>query len=259
MISYSQNVSFQKTKDSLENKKCKVFSLKENIAIFRTSQNKFGAIDNLGKIVVKPELEMLHNFENDLAVFKADKKFGIKKIDGTNLIEPKNKFIFKANDNLFAVLKDNKYGLIDNMGSLIFPYEYVFYGKTDELIFASKEDKYGYIKLSDLKFYDTPEFDEIISPDTNLFDLRCSLIVRKDNKFGLIDENSKIIIPIIYDEIYGSLFSIVAVKKDGKFGIIDKNNTVLKPIVYDGIQSIKAGFILIDKNNKEKYFDQKML
>lgn len=202
----------------MREKSCYVGPLLNNRAVFRTSEKKYGALNNLGRIVIQPNLEQLQNFEDRLAIFKENGSFGIKMIDGNNLLDPQNSSVVKVNNKFFAVKEKELSGLIDQKARVIIPYEYKFYGKTEELIFASKNDK-----------------------------------------FGLIDETSKIIVPIVYDEIFESLFSIIAVKKDGKFGIIDKNNTVLKPFVYDKIQSIKAGFVLINKNKKEKYYDEKML
>mgnify|MGYP003505287992 CR=1 FL=1 len=259
VFSYSQDINFQRTKDSLKGKSCYVAPLTDEREIFITSEKKYGALNNLGKIVIPPNLEQLQNFEDGLAIFKENGSFGIKMKDGNNLLDPQNSSVVKVNNKLFAVKKKELSGLIDQNAIVVIPYEFIFYGKTEELIFASKNDKFGYIKLSDLQFYPNSEIDEIFSRYGIYADLRTSLVVRKNNKFGLMDEASKIIVPIVYDEIFGSLFSIVAVKKDGKFGIIDKNNTILKPFVYDNIQSIKAGFILINKNKKEKYFDEKML
>jgi hypothetical protein len=79
-------------------------------------------------------------------------------------------------------------------------------------------------------------------------------IVQKDKKFGIIDINHKIILPLEYDEIsnwteYGPEHSKF-IKKNGKIGLIDeKTFKITIPPIYDEFR-YNFGLIFVKKNNK---------
>ena len=61
-----------------------------------------------------------------------------------------------------------------------------------------------------------------------------SYIAQINHKFGLVDSNNKVLIPIIYDEL--SYFNrFIKVKKDNKYGLLTDNNETVKALIYDDI------------------------
>lgn len=87
-----------------------------------------------------------------------------------------------------------------------------------------------------------------------------SLLIIEDNKeFGLLNNSLDTLIQPSYQDM---LFlktnsSFVAAKKNGKWGIIDQNNKVILNFEYDNIRDHYSGVILLRKNDKEAIFKDK--
>ncbi len=86
--------------------------------------------------------------------------------------------------------------------------------------------------------------------DENLFQ-----IIKKENKYGIINSKNKTIIPIIYDEIKSSEnWKYFIIKQKNKIGLININGIVTKEPIYDNIQLRKEYIILKRKNLKDEYY-----
>jgi hypothetical protein len=61
--------------------------------------------------------------------------------------------------------------------------------------------------------------------------------VEKDGKYGVIDENGKYVVPIMYDEmkfiVQHANNYFIGVKKNGKYGIINLKNELLYPFIFE--------------------------
>ena len=67
-------------------------------------------------------------------------------------------------------------------------------------------------------------------------------LVQKDNKFGFIDAQGKLIVPVEYDNIgkFGSHgIAWALVQKGEKFGFIDAQGKLVVPVEYDDPERIK--------------------
>ena len=76
-------------------------------------------------------------------------------------------------------------------------------------------------------------------------------IVKRNNKYGIINKKSKIIVPFEYDEIsnrnrYGENQHLVL--KNGKKGIINSEGKIIIPIIYDNIYIDNERLIKVKKN-----------
>lgn len=76
-------------------------------------------------------------------------------------------------------------------------------------------------------------------------------LVKRENSFGYINDKNEIVIPIIYDEI-GKFDreAITSVKLNGKYGYIDKSNKVVVPIQYDTVKKLSDGIIKVKNSGK---------
>lgn len=146
--------------------------------------------------------------------------------------------------------KNGRWGLIDDNGNVIIPFEY------DEIKFAwkntfnvRKKGKWGIIDEAAVVIIPC-EYDEE-------FHFLEAMSVKKDGKWGIIDNKNKVIIPFEYDLKF-DLGDIMSVKKGGKWGIIDNKNKVLIPFEYDlkfdfaDTMPVNKGgkYGIIDNNNK---------
>lgn len=99
------------------------------------------------------------------------------------------------------------------------------------------------------------------------------LAVKKENKWGYVDENHNVVIPFEYDNISDYQFEDgkfwmknnsvlgtvdyfrgkkVFVCKDGKIGIINKQNEIVFPFIYRDISSYNGNYICVS-HDKLKY------
>ena len=60
-------------------------------------------------------------------------------------------------------------------------------------------------------------------------------IVKQQDKFGIINENGKQILPIIYDTIAYEISHNQVIAKLGKFGVVNLHNKTIIPFTYDNI------------------------
>ena len=81
------------------------------------------------------------------------------------------------------------------------------------------------------------------------------LWAKKDGKYGYLDENGAVVIPFIYDGAKTFSGLMAAVKKGGKWGYIDKNNKVIIPFIYDEVEDSDLKYIRVVKDGKEGVID----
>ena len=89
-------------------------------------------------------------------------------------------------------------------------------------------------------------------------------IVKKGKKFGVINGESKLVIPIKYNEIkreneYRNSYAYTDnyfVKKGDKWGIINKNNEVIIPFEYDYAYPFNEGLAAVRKADKYGFIDK---
>lgn len=165
---------------------------------------------------------------------------------------------FKKSKNSIAK-KNGKFGVINFQNKEIFPFIYDEINELDEVenlentfILSNKtEDKvvningktllYGYRMIHPI-FYDHSKF-----------------IVKKNNKFGIVDLHNKILLPISYDEIsdwveYGPENRHI-VKRNGKYGMVEYNTFKEKiPAIYDFV-FIARDKIFVGKDKKYGIID----
>ena len=77
-------------------------------------------------------------------------------------------------------------------------------------------------------------------------------VVSKDKKFGFINKDGKIVIPLKYDDAQSFTSGYAVIKKNGKYGAIDKSGKErIKPDYYDEIISFDGEGIARAKNIKD--------
>ena len=80
-------------------------------------------------------------------------------------------------------------------------------------------------------------------------------IIKKENKFGLINTKNETIIPTIYDDLKSSQnWRYFIITKNNKIGLININGTVTKEPIYDSIDLRKEYIVLKRKNKKDEIY-----
>ena len=69
---------------------------------------------------------------------------------------------------------------------------------------------------------------------------------------GYIDHTGNIVIPCEYENAFNDNETFFSVQKDGKYGVIDKNNNVVVPLIFDDISAV-GGDTAIANSGEELY------
>ncbi|KFC24099.1 WG repeat-containing protein [Chryseobacterium sp. FH1] len=148
--------------------------------------------------------------------------------------------------------KKNKWGFIDKDSSIVIPFEYDFVNPFENgLAYAKIGRKEFFITKRNLRL--EGDFDEV-----KIFSFGLAG-VRKNKKWGFIDEKGKLIIQPIYDEVqYFTTNGLCSVVKNGKSGFIDKTGKEIIPVIYDDARSEQLDdIVIVQKDKKWAFFDNK--
>lgn len=203
----------------------------------------FGYINESGDVCIELKYDEGKPFENNIAVVKKGSRYGYINKNGNTIID----FNFEEADSFYwnhfaSVKKGGKYGLIDKDSKIIIPfsYEHIITGRHAAICSLTS----GCARIYDLKkelfvkgYYNIWRWDN----DFGFFTFK-----NDEGYHGMIDIDGNIIIQSDsweYLEPYCSE-KIIKAYKFGKYGFIDYNGEIVIPIIYDdlGVPS-KEGLI----------------
>ncbi len=253
---------------------------------------KWGYIDNEGKIVINPQFDEAFLFSNGLSLVKAGALYGYIGSDGKYVINPmyknatyfadglalvatengyptfinkKGEIKFTVNEadecrlfaeDLAAFKSNSKWGFIDNSGKIIINAQFDRVGDFKEgmALFASDINmKMQYGYINKKgEIAINAQFEEA-SPFQNGLAL-----VKVNNKYGFIDKSGKFVINAQFD--YAEPFSedLALIKSGEKFGYIDKSGKIVINPQFDKVGSFKEGLALaVSIDEKFGYINQK--
>lgn len=195
---------------------------------------KYGIVNFWGKEITKPvydEIIGLENKESELLV-KKDGKYGVINVKGAKLID----ILY---DNIVAdgfFTDSEKYGLSG----------YIVSNKTSEGY------KYGYIDYKH-KLLLKLEYDKLDRITKENSEDIC-IIACKNGQYGIV-KNNQIIVNYYYQGIeYDRTNNFFELQRNDKYGIVDYNGKVIISTEYDEIQ-IRGIYIQTLKNEKEIFFN----
>ncbi|WP_020530614.1 WG repeat-containing protein [Flexithrix dorotheae] len=198
--------------------------------------NKWGAINKEGKLIISPEFDFISDFKNGYAILKKDGKSGMLDASGKVLFPPTYDKIKPVGEKHFVVWKGFKAGLIDSENKVMIPVDYDnLIQLNDKVLAIIKSEKYGIARM-DGQVVLAPELDKIELFSKN--SLATKII--KNGKQGLLGNGGDILLDPKFDEIevnglqaIGKIgYALTVVKFDGKGELIDKkeypNKTALE-------------------------------
>lgn len=233
------------------------FSNSNPTITFKNLNGKYGVVDWEGNVIIPFDFDEIDKIDKtDFLLMQKGGYFGVISKNGKTKIPAKYKSLQSLvdkfddaelrNKNLF--IADGKLIDIDN-NVLIGEYSAltpVFYNHSKLLV--SKNKKWGIIDISN-KILLPIEYDAI--SNWVEYGPRNKHFITKNGKKGLIEnETFKTIIPPIYNHFYHRM-GLVFASKNNKFGILDTNNKILCPFIYDNIKpNVYYGFGVKGENNQ---------
>lgn len=201
-------------------------------------RNKFGLIDTTGRVIIPIK------YDN---------------IDGGS---PSEKYSNSWSGNgLISVCINSKWGYIDRNGDIVVP---IIYDKVDNRCYVPSDNlhpgitrvlKEGLVGgINHTGTFVLPiEYQEIENKyGKDLF------FVKKDNMYGFLNKECKLVIPFKYDFTSGfnKNEELCAVGINEKYGYIDRTGNEVIPLSYDFAAPFYNGLAAVVKNNKLGYINQ---
>ncbi|MBX2841975.1 MAG: WG repeat-containing protein [Flammeovirgaceae bacterium] len=198
--------------------------------------NKWGAINQEGNIIISPEYDFISDFKNGYAILKKEDKSGLIDTSGKILFPPTYDKIKPVGGKTFVVWTGFNAGLIDLNNKVLIPVNYNnILQLTDKLVGIIKESKLGIANIEGTVILQ-PELDKIVP----FSDKSTTTRLIKNGKFGLIGKSGDILLEPKYDEIEVSSgqaigkigYALTVAKFDGNGSLAEKkefpNKTALE-------------------------------
>ncbi|WP_230659561.1 WG repeat-containing protein [Psychrobacter sp. I-STPA10] len=207
--------------------------------------NKIGFINNSGKIIIPIEYDEVGVFSQGIVEVKKNGKWGLIDKENKQVIAMKYDNVQPFFGMVAAVKKDDKWGLINKADEVIVPfkYDYISYMHDDNLIRlinnfkeynGQLKNKYGLANkqgkiLLPAEYTDIHEFSEGMAKVSKIDKVNVSLSISKPSfkkkynyKYGFIDKQGEIVIPVEYDSASDFSEGVARVEKDGESFSINK-------------------------------------
>ncbi len=213
-----------------------------------------GIIDKDGQTIIPICFDnILYNKKYHLQIVKKGAKWSVFNWIKEQPCEPSVHFDDIRQLNQFYICRDDdKYGILDTTGNEIAPFEYdyldpFFYSFTDGVI-AAKNKKVGLLRIDSSGIIHTriPIAYDDIWVEQETFKLKVKSGSKTDYYF--IDAP---LFNLNYNEVqYFPEIEKFTVKSNGKWGLINVDEEILLPIKYQKILLLNSGMLLVRKNDR---------
>jgi len=232
------------TADSYYNKDTKYKAVGFIICTRTDEGYRYGYINSKGEKVLEPIYNTIQRVteiiddNNAYLIVEKNGQAGLMK-NKEVILECQNEDIeYNRINELFAVKKASKCGVIDIKGNVILPVEY------DDVWFISKninaqKGENTYLFNEKGEKIENSEYSTIIETDNEEFK-----ITIKEQKYGVVNRNNEVLINNDYQYIEYAFEDYFIVTKDGKVGIINKNGQEKIGLEYSVIQKLKDTKVL---------------
>lgn len=105
-------------------------NLSDGMHVIQAKNEKWGAYDYKGNLIIEPQFDYLWHFYEGFANFSLNKKYGFVNKKGEIIIEPKFDYASRFNKGVAYVELDGKAGFIDKNGKVVIPLIYEPYRMT---------------------------------------------------------------------------------------------------------------------------------
>ena len=200
---------------------------------FIKKNGKFGLLDSLGNSSTPIHFDQAPKTSNHWGIpFSIDGKFGATSLYGEVLIPFEYDNHISINDPNFAhVKKDGKQGLYEFKKSLVLPteYDYIYFDEDSEIFIVGKEKNRGvYHKNGEIIL---PIIYDKISHTSLMNGQRC-LRLTKDKKKGIANFKGDFILPVEFESINCRHPKGIIVKKNNLYGLMGIDGKIILPLIY---------------------------
>lgn len=188
-----------------------------------------GCVDNKLNVLIPAKYDIINLISDSLLQVDSADRSGYFNVQGKKIQPIEYDRWIKKYFKFFIVLKDKKFGLIDQNGNVALPFDY-----------------------DEIQFDDDIEFDGGMRADK-------FGVVKKGVKYGLINSEGKLITGLNFEFAEGFLSSnhFSVVKSSGKFGIVTtKGETKFFKNNFKNVEALPFDIIRATLNDRYVYFDK---
>ncbi|MGL5725308.1 WG repeat-containing protein [Cetobacterium sp.] len=225
---------------------------KESSLLRAKLRDKVGYITKRGEVVLPFVYENGFVERDGVIVLKKDGKIGAISKDGGTILEFKYDAIFYNDNESFIVKEGAFYYSINIAENKKEKLDLTWFGvvKKDKA-FYEKDGKFGVIKLNGEKIIENL-YTEFPMNYNNL------IIAKLHEKYGLIDNEGKIVTPIMYDYIIpiGRYFFEAGIDSEDRVEIIDEDGKFILDGHYDNFIELNKTYLILEKNKIKKIINR---
>ncbi len=192
-------------------------------------------IDKAGHKVFELYFDEAENYKNGIAIVKKETNYFLLNRSG-QIISKGYQDIGEASNGLYVCQYNNLYGAINSKGEINIPFSYHKLGnfKNGYAYYLSKA--YGLVDIYNETL--KAQWDWVSDVDSNLM-----VIVKKNNKFGIMNLSEKLLLPAEYDYIAACPNNIYLVVKNNLYGFFNiKENCFVTSIDYAYNQAYESNY-----------------
>lgn len=153
-------------------------------------------------------------------------------------------WVWPASEGLRMIMRNGRYGFIDNQARLMIPNRYEEAKPFNEGLAPIKiRNKWGFINHDD-KIVVQPVYETVA-----LFEAGYCR-VKLNGKYGLINKAGEQVLPTRYDELTVLPGGRILLKSDGSFGLSSPQGDVLLFPKYESVTDLNNGFVIVAQHGK---------
>jgi hypothetical protein len=190
-------------------------------------------IDNKGKVKIPFEYASIQEAGDNSVILLKDNKYELFSTSGKALSKTSFNNLEKLDSNRILA-KSGQWGIIDDLGKEIIPFEYdSIYQKSTQLLALSKQGRTA-IMNREFKMILPYTFGYIGRMIGDFF------VAQNGTYYGFYHQSGKEIFPWVYHEIYyNENQSILLLKKDTKWALADTSGKLFSSFIFDEIRMAK--------------------
>ena len=224
------------------------------VIVSKNSDRTIVIIDREGNVVRELPYSKIERFKGGYArVYNGWRNVGyIREIDYKEVIPPVysevGEFQFgyvRVQQGMWPV-KDPKVGILDSLGQVVVPVEYDnahIVDKDRVVVSKADNDAAAMINMQGQWIVPFGRFNTIGGIEEN-----CIMAVRDGHKWGCIDRNGRVVIPLKYNRIENFSEGIATVRIGSNHGCVDLEGRLVIPLMYDEIGLSSQGLMPAQKD-----------
>ena len=213
----------------------------------RDKSGKFGykAYSSAEKFTISPKFDGARPFVGEYAFACYKGLWGVIKEDGKFEVKPCYTTTSAPYGNVTIVGLNGKYGLaIGKDEKTPICYDKIEYLGDIKCFRVYSNGKQGLINGSSCEAICEVNYDYI---KTTAYG---AILVKLNNKYGLMNKQGELTIPITCDSIESNIYETFLVKVNGKCGLLDKKGRPITSVIYDSIEKGAHNTFLVKLNGK---------